>query len=102
MINGYKIAKVRELHGLNNYQCFMVGAVKEWEGSAKMTITQLMAIAKIAKVGCHATIHKALMESIKDGFLKVEQSERDGRTKFLSMTKKAEQYLNDLNKGVGK
>ena len=102
MINGYKIAKVRELHGLNNYQCFMVGAVKEWEGTAKMTITQLMSIAKLSKIGCHATIHKALMESIGGGFLKVEPSKRDGRIKFLSITKKSEQYLNDLNKGVGK
>jgi hypothetical protein len=102
MINGYKIAKVRELHGLNNYQCFMVGAVKEWEGTAKMTITQLMGIAKLSKIGCHATIHKALMESIGGGFLKVEPSKRDGRIKFLSITKKSEQYLNDLNKGAGK
>jgi len=102
MINGYKIAKVRELHGLNNYQCFMVGAVKEWEGTAKMTITQLMDIAKLSKVGCHATIHKALMQSIGDGFLRAEPSKQDGRIKFLSITKKSEQYLNDLNKGVGK
>ena len=89
-------------------QCFtampdyVLVLTKKGEGTAKMTITQLMSIAKLSKIGCHATIHKALMESIGGGFLKVEPSKRDGRIKFLSITKKSEQYLNDLNKGVGK
>jgi hypothetical protein len=100
MINGYKINKARELHGLNNYQCFLIGAVKEWEGTAEMTITRLMDVAKLSKIGCHATIHKAISESIKNGFVKVTPKDNDARIKFLSITKKAEKYLTDLNQGV--
>ena len=100
MINGYTINKARALHGLNNYQCFLIGAVKEWEGTTEMTITRLMDVAKLSKIGCHATIHKAISESIRDGFVKVTPKKNDARIKFLSITKKAEQYLTDLNKGV--
>jgi DNA-binding MarR family transcriptional regulator len=100
MINGYTIAKARELHGLNNYQCFLIGAIKEWEGMGDISIIRLIDIARNAGIGCLATLHKEIMKTVSKGYFKINPKPNDSRVKFITLTNKAEKYLADLNKGV--
>lgn len=100
MINGYTINKVRELHNIDQYQCFLIGAIKQWESDSDITITALLDIGKFSRVGSLATIHRAIMRNIEAGFFKIKHSPKDKRTKYVSLTNKAEKYLTDLNKGA--
>lgn len=100
MISGYTINKTRELHNIDQYQCFLIGAIKHWQNDADITISALIDIGKFSKVGSLATIHRAIMRNIEAGFFTIKQHERDKRIKYVALTKKAEKYLTDLNKGA--
>jgi DNA-binding MarR family transcriptional regulator len=98
MINGYTINKVQELYGINNYQCFLIGAIANFDED--MTVSRLLDLSKRRKIGCLATVHKAISSCIKDGFISSTPTYSDKRIKVLELTPKAKMYLSDLNKGA--
>lgn len=98
MINGYTIANVREIYGVNEYQCFIIGAMATFKED--MTVSKVLDLAKHKRIGCLATVHRAIMAAIDAGLIKSTPTLNDKRTKILSLTAKANRYLTDLNKGV--
>ena len=100
MINGYTIANVRELYGIDQYQCFVIGAIDYF--GEDMTVKKLIDLAKHKHIGCLATTHKAITLCVKGGFVLSTPTYSDRRIKVLTNTPKAKMYLSDLNKGVRK
>lgn len=98
MINGYTIANVRELYGIDNYQCFVIGAINYF--GEDITVKKLIDLAKHKRIGCLGTIHKAITLCIKNGFVLSTPTYADRRIKVLTTTPKARMYLADLNKGL--
>jgi DNA-binding MarR family transcriptional regulator len=100
MINGYTINNIREIYGVNEYQCFIIGVLATFD--EEMTVTRVLDLAKHKRIACLATVHRAIMKSIESGLIKSIPTKTDKRTKVLTLTAKANNYLSDLNKGVKK
>ena len=93
-MNGYKIHKINALHGVDIYQSFIIGFVSE--ADTDIMGNDVLRVGKMEKLGSHATIHKALMTAIKNGFLAFEHKASDKRVKFLRVTQKGKRYLENL------
>lgn len=48
-------------------------------------------------IASQATLHKALTNLVKDGYLTLKTSKDDGRVKYILMTKKANKLLEQIN-----
>lgn len=62
----------------------------------RLTVMELMKIALTSELASHATVHKAIKDAINLKYLSLETSEKDGRVKTCSLTKKGKNYLEAL------
>lgn len=89
-MNPYNAHLKRQSFGLTLEAELMADLVRIYK---RITVMDLLDIARVAEVASHATLHKAIKDAEDLGLIDMEQSKKDKRVRYCKLTVAGKQYF---------